>query len=144
MLVCRTGGVLCALPLWRVRETMRALPFEAVRGAPEFVLGAAVIRGESTPVVDCALLLGGSRSRAARFVSVKAGNRAVALAVDGVLGIRALPPECLSGLPPLLSGVAASVNAIAALDNELLFVLQAAQLVPEAVWAELENGASAQ
>jgi len=124
-----------ALPLDDVVETMRPLPGEPLAGAPRFVRGISVIRGAPVPVVDAASLLGIGDSHAARLVTLRVGDRRVAVAVDAVLGIRALPPESLQELPPLLreagSGV---VEAIGVLDAELLLVLQSVRLVPESVW----------
>src|ERR1700733_14675484 len=96
-LLFRVRARLCALPLAHVVETMRPLPVEAMAGAPRCVRGLAIIRGAPIPVVDVAELLGegsvqtdtGTRSQpAARFVAVKVADRGIALAVDGVLGVR--------------------------------------------------------
>lgn len=38
---------------------MRPLPVAAVAGAPDFVAGVAIIRGDAVPVVDAARLLTG-------------------------------------------------------------------------------------
>src|SRR5215831_758193 len=103
-----------------VIETMRVLPIEAIAGAPRFVLGLAVIRGEPVPVVDVARLLGAEAAQPRRFVTVRGARRPIALAVDAVLGVRAAVVE-LSELPPLAGAVAAeAIAAIGALDAQLL------------------------
>ena len=131
-LICRVQTRLCALPLEHVVETLRPLPVEPVAGAPPFVLGLAVIRGAPLPVVDSARLLGADDARAGRFVTVNAGNRRVALAVDCVLGVRAVAPESLHALPPLLHQADTDViAAIGLLDAELLLVLRSARLLPD-------------
>ena len=67
------------------------------------------------------------------------GERRVALAVGAVIGVRTLPARSLEDLPPLLGGGRARVvEAIAALDSELLLVLQSARLIPETVWNVIE------
>jgi purine-binding chemotaxis protein CheW len=138
-LLCRVQSRLCALPLECVLETMRPLPIEPLSGAPQFVRGLAIIRGEPVPVVDTARLLGTEETRPARFVAVKAGARRVALAVDSVLGVRSIPAGSLQELPSLLGDAAADiVSAIGILDAELLLVLHSARLVPEEVWARLD------
>jgi purine-binding chemotaxis protein CheW len=132
-LLCRARGRLCALPLAHVAEAMRPLPVEPVAGAPAFVLGLARIRGAATPVVDLGALLGAPGEPAAtRFLTLRLGGRAAALAVEEVLGVREL--GAASGpLPPLLAGAPAeAVAEVGALDGELLFVLEAGSLVPEA------------
>jgi purine-binding chemotaxis protein CheW len=141
-LICRVQTRLCALPLEHVVELLRPLPVEPVAGAPPFVLGLAVIRGAPLPVVDSARLLGADDARAGRFVTVNAGNRRVALAVDGVLGVRAIALESLHALPPLLheadSGV---IAAIGLLDAELLLVLRSARLLPDETVLPAAEGA---
>jgi purine-binding chemotaxis protein CheW len=138
VLICRVKSRLCALPVDRVAETMRPLPVEPVAGAPRFVRGVAIVRGEPVAVVDAALLLCDAEAQPARFVVVRAGVKRVALAVDSVVGIRALPPGSLRDCPPLLGEIAGEVvSAIGASDDQLLVVLQSARLVPESVWATL-------
>ena len=138
-LICRVQTRLCALPLEHVIETLRPLPVEPVAGAPPFVLGLAVIRGTPLPVIDAARLLGADDARTERFVTVMAGNRRVALAVDHVLGVRAVAPQSLHALPPLLHDADTDViAAIGLLDAELLLVLRSTRLLPEDAlpWAE--------
>lgn len=138
-LLCRVGVHLCALPIEVVVETMRPLPVEFVGGAPEFVSGLSIIRGVPLPVVDTGSLLGAAESRPTRFVTVRAGNRLVVLAVDAVLGLRAIADDSLQELPPLLGDSRADlIAAIGAVDSELLLVLRTARVVPESMWAVLE------
>jgi purine-binding chemotaxis protein CheW len=141
-LVCRLATRRCALWLEHVVETMRPLPVEPLAGAPPFVRGVAVIRGDPVPVVDAASLLGAGESRPTRFVTVTAGDRRVGLAVDAVLGVQAIAPESLQELPPLLGDASAGViSAMGAFGSELVVVLRSARLVPEGVWALLGEGA---
>jgi purine-binding chemotaxis protein CheW len=137
--LCRIGGLRCALPIQQVVETFRPLPVEHVRGAPAFVSGVTIHRGAAVPVVDGRRLFGtASDQPPARFVALRAGDRHVALAVDEVVGIAALPDG--AELPPLLSGAAEGVAAILAADGELWHVLAAGHLVPEAAWEAIERG----
>ncbi|MEX2206389.1 MAG: chemotaxis protein CheW [Myxococcota bacterium] len=132
VLLCRAGGMLCALPLAHVVETMRALPIETIGAAPACVSGLALVRGEPTLVIDLARLLGARESSPRRFVSLRTGARTVALAVDDVLGARALSREALRELPPLLRE--AELDSLAAIgrhDAELLAVLESGQIVSE-------------
>src|SRR5215471_17791700 len=125
-----------------VIETMRLLPIEAIAGAPRFVLGLSVIRGEPVPVVDVAQLLGAEAVQPRRLVTVRGARRPLALAVDAVLGVRAVAADQLSELPPLAGAVASEVvAAIGTLDAQLLVVLQAARLVPDAVFDLVERAA---
>jgi purine-binding chemotaxis protein CheW len=135
LLVVDAGGCRAGIPLACVRETMRALPITAVASAPRFVLGLAIIRGGSVPVVHLGALLGAGeeRQRIGRLVTLEVDGRAVALAVERVLGVSELELQALESMPPLLSRAAHdSVSALARHDSTLLFVLEAARLVPPA------------
>lgn len=131
----------CALELREIVETLRPLSVQPVPGAPEYVLGLAVIRGQAQPVVDLALLLTGvADDRCTRFVCVRVGERQLALAVASVQGIRLLPAETLQTLPPLVAdGRDRGLDSLGVLDRELLALLAAARLLPEAVWQQLEE-----
>jgi purine-binding chemotaxis protein CheW len=72
-------------------------------------------------------------------VSLKLGERAASLAVDAVLDIRALNAGILSETPPLLREAGSEiVSTIGALDARLLLVLEAARLVPAAIWNAIQ------
>jgi purine-binding chemotaxis protein CheW len=143
-LLCRVRGLLCALPLEHVEETMRPLTVEPIAGVPSFLQGLAVIRGSVVPVVDAASLLSGQASRPTRFVTIKAGGRRIALAVDAVLGIRTIPSGALDALPLLFQDAALdAVSAVGTLDSELMLVLRGARLVSEHVWATIDADGSA-
>ena len=139
-LVCRVANRLCALPLTHVRETMRPLPVEPVAGVPAPVEGVAIIRGAPVPVVDLGRLVSGERSTARRFVTLRLGERSVALGVESVLGIRTIPRDTNHELPPLLHEADHDAIArIGTLDAELLLVLRDTRLIPEATWTALER-----
>jgi purine-binding chemotaxis protein CheW len=124
MLVVRVGPHTLALALSDVSETMRPLPIEAAGGLPPAVQGLAIIRGAPTPVVDLRVILGVPAGPAGRFVTVRAGDHGVALAVDEVAGVAVLDPARL-GPPPALS-------TIDALDAEVVLVLRSMRLVEAA------------
>lgn len=89
------------------------------------------------------MLLGaGDPAQHRRLITLRAGQRQVALAVEEVLGVRQLPPG--QALPPLLGEASADlVNAIGSLDSELLLVLRSARLVPDALWPALQSAGAA-
>jgi purine-binding chemotaxis protein CheW len=128
---------MCALPLEFVEETMRPMPVEPLPGVPGFIIGVSVVRGAAVPVVDAALLLGGVTSSATRFVTVKAGPRRIALAVDLVVGVMTIRTGGLSELPPLFRETDA-VSALGTLDSELMLVLHSTRLVPDTVWTTID------
>jgi len=143
-LVARVGGRLCAFDVAHVVETMRPLPVEPMPGAPPFVTGLSLVRGTPTPVIDLAAWMGLASTPPKRFVSVVAGARHVALAVTAVIGVRALDPEQLQTVPPLVREAAAEhVQLVGTLDADLLLVLSAARLLPDDGWpAALQESAS--
>lgn len=131
-LICNVGSKLCSLPLAGVVETFRPLPVETVSGAPGFVLGLSIVRGKPVPVVDLSRLLNGHPGTPVRFVVVRAGERRVALAVDGVVGIRPIATEQQEVMPPLLRDADSDiVSAIGMLDDALFLMLQASRIVPD-------------
>ncbi len=134
-LVARVGGRLCAFDVAHVVETMRPLPVEPMPGAPPFVTGLSLVRGTPIPVIDLAAWMGLPATPPARFVSVVAGARHVALAVTGVTGVRPLDAEQLQAVPPLVREAAAEhVQLVGTLDADLLLVLSAARLLPDDFW----------
>lgn len=135
-LLVRVAGDRVGLPLRGVLETMRPPPCSALQGAAPWVLGVSVIRGAPTPVVDLSRALGRTDPGAAtserqRVVTVRAGERTVALAVDEVLGIRRVLSTSLQALPPLLDPGDRLVEALGVLDEQLLLVLREGRLLPE-------------
>lgn len=138
-LLVRCRAWLCALPLAEVVETLRTLPLQPVAGAPLFVRGLSLLRGELVPVVDLALLLGGERGAAAgRLVLVRAADRRLALAVDEVLRVAPLPE--MAKVAPLISqALPEQVAALAVLDGAALAVLQSTHLISQEEWASLTS-----
>lgn len=142
-LLCHSQGVGFALPLECVLETMRPLPIVPLADMPRFVRGLCIIRGEPLPVIDALALTGeDGLSSPGRFVALQTGPRRAALAVEEVLGVRALPGSLLQKLPPLLKAEIGVVSAIGRLDGELFLALETARLVPESVWEALQEGAA--
>jgi purine-binding chemotaxis protein CheW len=134
-----TATTFAALPAAHVVETMRPLPCEAIAGAPDFVLGAAVIRGVPTPIVSVGALLrsDGDDEPAKRWITVRVGARIVGLAVPDVVGVRRLPSGVASSTtPPLLTAaVRGAASTLSVLDGALLVVLETARLISDDVWA---------
>lgn len=133
-LLFRIGNRLCALPVAAVAETMRPLPVDAFADAPGGVIGVAIVRGAPLPVLALAQWFDGSAANATRFVTVKMADRQIALAVDAVVGVETIAAAALQQLPPLLGAAGArSVQALGALDAQLLLLLDAARLIDEAM-----------
>jgi purine-binding chemotaxis protein CheW len=127
------------MPLQDVLEVMRMLPIEQLSGAPSYVRGLCIIRGSPVPVVDTGLLIGDQVTRLERLVAISIGGRSVALAVEAVVGIRAIGAGASEQLPPLLRDAAVeAVAAIGTLDAELLLFLRTARIVPEDLLSRLD------
>jgi purine-binding chemotaxis protein CheW len=131
-LLCQVDASYLALPLAHVIEVCRPLGVTRLPDAPRWVLGACVLRGKAAPVVDARSLLDESAAissrPAGRWVALRVAERRVVLAVDAVLGARALPPEAGLQVPPLLAASDA-LSALGTLDSKLLLVLQEARLL---------------
>jgi purine-binding chemotaxis protein CheW len=139
-LLCQAGRQLYAVPIAHVIEIMRVLPVDSIAGAPPYVRGLCVIRGAPVPVVDIGLLISNEASRSGRLVTIRAGERTIALLVEAVLGIRVFAADTFNQLPALLRDVATEmVAAIGTRDAELLFALRAARIVPESVLDDLDR-----
>ncbi len=137
-LLCKLRRVVVACPLEAVVETMRPLPVEPIGDAPAFVRGVSLIRGQPTPVVDLSVLLGlGDGTDARRFVTLRSGERVFAAAFDEVLGTYALPLETLADMPGVLADAESAVSQIGTRDAEMLLLLQATRVVPDALWASI-------
>ena len=131
-LCVRAASFTCALHLPDVVETMRPLPVEALGGAPPYVLGLARVRGQPAVVVDAALLLSGAAHQPVhRFVSLRSAGRPMVLAVEAVLGIRAVEMDSLQPMPQGL-GCHAAARALGTLDQSLLLALDIHQLLRDA------------
>lgn len=90
--------------------------------------------------LDLKALLDGSSASSSysRLVSLMVGDRRVALGVDTVVGVRSLKSANLGELPPLLGGASTDrIEALGALDAQLLVLLRATHLVPNEVWESL-------
>jgi purine-binding chemotaxis protein CheW len=137
LLVLRAEARWLAIPAARVAEILRPLPCEPMPGAPPFVLGAVLLRGVATPVIDAGALLGlGPLEDATRLVSLRLEDgRRVALAVSEVKGLASADALGLAEPQPMLVGDE-TVALIGRLDGQLLSVLSLARVIaPDAAIA---------
>jgi purine-binding chemotaxis protein CheW len=139
VVLVRARSWLCALRIEDAIEIMRPLPVQPVMGAPAFVHGLAIVRGTPLPVLDLAAILGAEISDCAgRFLALRAGTKAVVLAVEEVLGVSHLDLSSLQDAPPLLhEALPEHVQKLGMLDGQALAVLEAGRLMPHALWQAL-------
>lgn len=120
------------------------LRIEPVANAPAFVSGVCILRGETVPVVDAAVLLGAAGAQPSRLLVIDVAGRRVALAVEACEGLRRLDPQALRSMPPLLREAAGdAVSQVGVLDGELLEALDAARVLPANALAAIEAGVAA-
>jgi purine-binding chemotaxis protein CheW len=133
------GDRAVAIPVAAAIETMRPLPVEPLAGLPPWVEGVALIRGQPTPVVNVAALLGeaGAPSIGA-FVTVRAERSTLALAVRRVTGVGSLEPGEWQAMPSIAAGVTEAVEAVGVLGTRLTTVLSAGRLIPDGALARIE------
>ncbi len=130
IVLLEAGGVSCAIPASHAVETMRLLPLTRLDDMPPFMLGAALIRGVSVPVIDLAPVLGIQGAPVGRLVTLSAGGRAVALAVERVHGVVRHPREAFEARPALLgAGDERMVSAILTRDRAVHLVLDALRVI---------------
>ncbi len=110
-LLVETGEYLCALPINRVRQVVRALPVHPLPGASPELLGLAEFTGEPIPVLDLGRLVGaptGARPASPVTVVVWAGppdtRELVGLAADAALEIVEIAPSDVAAAGPGLIG----------------------------------------
>ena len=114
---------------------------EVLAGAPRFVSGVSVVRGEPIAVLDLAYLLAGRSSDAVRrLVVLRAGERRVALAVDGVAGTSDMDPGRLHSLPSLIGDAPSEIaKAVGRIDQRLFTSLQAGRVLVDQAWQAMET-----
>jgi purine-binding chemotaxis protein CheW len=136
VLMVRARSWICALSSGFVIEVMRRLPIQPIVGAPLFILGMSIVRGEVTPVLSLGVLLGSSeRVLPERFVLVRVGERRAVLGVDEILGVDVVEQKRLDEAPGLLSEVLPrDVTRIGVLDRSVLVMLEAGKLLSEDTW----------
>jgi purine-binding chemotaxis protein CheW len=140
-LLATAASRICAFPLAHVIEIMRPLPLNTIGGSPSFIQGLSIIRDAPVPVVHVGSLLGAaSDSPVKRFVTMRDGERRVALGVESVSGVAAIDQRRLQELPALLGNSSADViDSIGTADARLLVVLRSAHVVPDEVWRAIDD-----
>jgi purine-binding chemotaxis protein CheW len=73
-LIASAASRLCALSLSDVGETLRPPSYQPVAGAPSFVRGLALIRGNTIPLLDLGALLGQVTESPQRVITLRVGQ----------------------------------------------------------------------
>lgn len=110
VLLVRLAGELYGIPSASVREVIRHRTYTSVPGSPPALPGILSQRGTILPVVELRPLLGleiAPITRSARLVIVSHQEIGMALLVEAVQDLAALPADTLQPLPAALDPVRA-------------------------------------
>lgn len=126
-------GAVYALPLTNIREVDRVPAVTHLPNVPEWLLGAANLRGEILSVVDLAgfLGLGATRiSRESRLLACRAGKMEAGLVVERLKDIRELADAAIRPPTGDAPGRAARfLSGAHAADGRLTLLLDAARML---------------
>jgi len=134
-IVVMLAGTAYAIPLLAVQEVENPPPIVPVPFAPEWIAGVVNLRGSVLTFVDLPMLLGlGTWRRGVEAkMLVLRGYERVAVAVDGLRGMRRLPEQERSHIEGALPGqVARYISAMYRNDDELLGILDLQRLLDDA------------
>lgn len=113
-----------ALPLDQVRETVRAVAITPLAGAPGVIEGIIDVRGTVTPVLDLRARFRLPQREVTvndHLILANAGGRQVALRVDRVLDIQAVPDDTLSAAP-ISEPALAHLSGVARLPDGMVLI----------------------
>jgi purine-binding chemotaxis protein CheW len=133
VLLLQLAGELYGVPSASVREVVRYRAYTPVPGSPPSLPGILSQRGVILPVVELRPLLGLATApftRAARLVIVAHQEIDMALLVEAVLDLAALPAESLQPLPAALDPARARfLRGIARHEQQPVMLLDLDELI---------------
>jgi purine-binding chemotaxis protein CheW len=139
-IIVTLSGVSYAVPLPSVQEVEQVPAITPVPFSAQWVLGVINLRGTVLTLVDLPALLDlgvWQTSRNARILVVR-GDEPVAVAVDGLQGMRRMPVSALTEIEGAIEGrVADYLLGVYRDENELIGVLNLTRLLDD---ADLEAG----
>lgn len=133
-IVITIGETPFAIPLLAVQEVENPPPAVPVPFAPHWIAGVVNLRGSVLTLVDLPALLGlGTWRRTAEAkMLVLRGDEQVAIAVDGLRGMRRLAEQDRSQIEGALPGqVARYISGMHRSDDELLGILDLQRLLAD-------------
>jgi purine-binding chemotaxis protein CheW len=132
-LLVRVSDELYALPGPAVREVSRWRQPTPIPGAPALLPGIISQRGVVVPIIDLRVLLGlaaAAVERSTRLIITQHENIELALLVDAVIDLVALPPTALNQPPAALdAGRARLLSAVARHEDRPLGVINLAAVI---------------
>ena len=132
-LLLRLAGELYGLPSGSVREVLRYRPYTPVPGAPPALPGILSQRGTILPIVELRPLLGLELTpvtRATRLVVVAHQDIDMALLVEAVVDLAALPADTVEPLPAALDPARARfLRGIARYEQQPVALLDLDELI---------------
>jgi chemotaxis-related protein WspB len=144
VLTFQVGREPLALDIRRVREVLPRVRLRPVSGAPEWLAGAFVYRGQVIPVIDLHRLAGAgecpphlsSRIILVRHASPDSGERLLGLLATQVADIRDVRAD-EAALPPRSADGAVDLGPVIADGPGLLRLLDPEHLLPAPAWRQL-------
>jgi purine-binding chemotaxis protein CheW len=141
ILVFTLDKLSCALPLSEVVKVIHALEIRHLPKAPEIISGIINVRGQIIPVADIRSRFGLAEHEVDpddRLIIADTGKRLVAILVDAVAGIRALPSELQITAGEALP-FAEYLKGVAKIDDELILIYDLEQFLSLDEEKELES-----
>ena len=125
------GGERYALPIERVKEVQQIVAFSEVPAGGIGVVGMVNLRGRVIPAVDMRQIVGLERrayTLETPMVIAEVGDELVAIVVDEVQDVFALPVGCLQDAPALHQ-LSSKMIGVARLDDGLVYVLDLDRII---------------
>jgi chemotaxis-related protein WspB len=143
VLTFRVGREALALEVRRVRAVVPRVRLAPVGGAPDWLAGVFVYRGEVVPVIDLHRLAGAGECPAhlsSRIVLVPqsrpGGERLLGLLATQVADVREVS-DGAGALPGLAADGRADLGAVLADGSGVLRLLDPDRLLPDGAWRQL-------
>lgn len=146
LLTFRVGAEEFGLELDAVQEVLPARGVTVLHRAPEFVAGGVELHGLPIPVIDLRRRLElphRAEHASARLIVAKLAEGRIALVVDSVTEVLAIPETSLSPPPPYLERLGAEhIRSIAQHEERLILVIDLAGIFSAEERIALEQAAA--
>ena len=132
------GGQRYALPIERVKEIQQIVAFSEVPAGGIGMVGMVNLRGRVIPAVDMRQIVGlepREYTLETPMIIAEGGGELVAIVVDEVQDVFALPSDCLQDAPALHQ-LSSKMIGVARLDDGLVYVLDLDRVIGRDLFGE--------